>query len=1181
MNSGRHESGETRADEACRDAGAPGARPLLQPGARLGRYEIGQLLGVGGMGDVYKSRDTRLERLVAIKRLSPHVRAGRFFDEARAVSALNHPNIVTLYDIASDDGVDFLVFEYVAGRTLHDLVRNGEAALDDLMDFGAQIADALGAAHAAGIVHRDIKPSNIIVTPGSRVKVLDFGLAKIVDALRAPAGGDAATTIVDRTEAGLIVGTVSYMSPEQTRGERLDGRSDIFSLGCVMYEAVTGLLPFRGASTLAIMHAIATGDAPRPSALRPQLPAELDYVIERALAKDQADRYASAADLAAALRSIGGCVAAPVRPFAERKPEAFVGRDRELDALREMTRRMVDGTGSIVFLTGEAGLGKSALASAFLADATADHPQLLVARGTCVEQYGAGEAYLPFLDALTGLLAGRHRERIMAVLRRYAPTWCLQFPGVFGSTSAVEQLQQEAIGATKERMLREFGDAVTTLSAGNPVVVMLEDLHWSDPASVDLLRHLGGRAGTHRLLVIGTFRGVEVERTGHPMMNCVRELRGHSLCEQLELDALSADDLGRYLDTRFRSNDFAPALASLIFRKTEGHPLFSAALIQLLLEHGDIVRDERGWTLSRQLTDRTLAVPESVRGMIQKKLDALDEEDRRTLQHASVQGEEFLSTVLAHVLAADELDLEQRLDHLERVHRLVAKKSEEELPDGALAVKYRFAHALYQNLLYESVLTKRRVTLHFQAGEQLARHYGEQTHRIAGALAAHFERGRDYRRAIEFLAQAADVALERYAGAAAEEHCSHALALAERLPDGERSRARMTFIQRRGTIRLGLGSLRDAKEDFEQAAAGARELNDFVTEASALNALANPFLSRYFARPEDEIQRAQYAVDLADKTGDAALRAEAMVNLALRHSLLGDPARAGTLFADAVELARSAERPDALLRTLTYRGVGHFFQTQFRDAETILGEAAALATRLRDGGMLRTSFFFLGWTLANLGRISEALATYEQLRQIAARNADTLFLANVPRRLAWIHHELQDFGYRASPGPGDVEARTESGSWTPDLMAPIFSGVRVQAKAARDALAQGDLVRAAGQAHLLLENSTRHGPPKYVAEAHQLLADVAAARQDLGEAEHQLVAALDALAPYPAPLVQWKVYSALGRVRRQRSDHAGARTAFSQAADIINSIASHISDDELRSTFLTSPAVAEVTQAAT
>lgn len=1155
--------------------GAQAERQLVA-GDRLGRYEIVSLLGMGGMGAVYKARDTRLDRAVAIKLLAPHVRQRRFLDEARAVSALNHPNIVTLYDVASDAGVDFLVLEYVPGRTLGDLVAGGGVPLNELIEYGVQIADALAAAHGAGIVHRDIKPSNIIVTPESRIKVLDFGVAKLADELRGRVDAEALTTTAGRTEPGVVVGTISYMSPEQTRGEPLDGRSDIFSLGCVLYEAATGRLPFRGASALAIMHAIATAEPARPSAVRPELPPEFDFVIERALSKNRDDRHPTASELAHALRSMRNEPVAIARPSAERKPEAFVGRDREMSKLHEIARRAVDGAGSIVFLTGEPGLGKSVLASAFLFDAVRDYPHLLVARGTCVEQYGAGEAYLPFLDALTGLLSGPDRERIMAVLRRHAPTWCLQFPGVFGSTSTMEQLRHESIGATKERMLREFGDAISAVAAAGPIAFLLEDLHWSDPASVDLLRHLGGRAGRHRLLVIGTFRVIDAERANHPITNCARELQAHNLCEELRLDALAPNDITQYLDARFRPNDFPSELAGLIFRKTEGHPLFSAALVQLLTEHGDITQSDRGWTLTRQLTNETLAVPESVRGMIRKKLDGLDEEDRRALQHASVQGEEFLSTVLARSMDADELALEQRLDRLERAHRLIQTRGEEELPDGSLAVRYQFAHALYQNILYDSVLTKRRVMLHLQAAEQLAQHYADQTSRVAGALAAHFERGRDYRRAIEFLGRAADVATERYAGAAAEEHWSHALALAERLPADERVRTRLALLQRRGTIRLGLGNLTDAKADFELVVKEAREGKDLVAECAALNALANPFLSRYLGRADEEMHRAEHALRISEQTGDAALRAEAMVNLGLRHSLMGDPAAATTLFEAAIQLARSANHSPAVLRTVTYRGVGHFFQTEFREADTLLSEAVELASRLRDGGMLRTGLFFLGWTRANLGRMSEALATLEQLLEMATRNSDGLFLARVPRRIAWIHHELQDVGYVEGPRSDSGEHHNESHGKGPDLLAPVFSGVRSQAKAAQDALAEGNLERAAEEARLLLDNSTRHGPPKYVAVAHQLLADVATARGDLSETEHELALALDALATRPAPLVQWKIYARLGRVRGERNDMAGARTAYAHAAEIVNAIAASVSDDELRSIFLTSTAVEEI-----
>src|ERR1700724_3934268 len=232
-----------------------------------------------------------------------------------------------------------------------------------------------------------------------------------METIRAGPDVDTQTVEMAFTTPGMLVGTVSYMSPEQTRGEPLDGRSDIFSLGCVLYEAAPGLLPFRGPSALAIMHEIATVNPPAPSSLRPDLPPEFDVVIERTLAKDKDRRCASALELAEALQAVHGEIRPPTAPtVAGRRPEALVGREPEICRLQEGLGTAMRGGGKIVFLTGGPGIGKSALAEAFLFQARRDYPEMLVGRGVCIEQYGAGEAYLPFLDALSGLLSGSGRE---------------------------------------------------------------------------------------------------------------------------------------------------------------------------------------------------------------------------------------------------------------------------------------------------------------------------------------------------------------------------------------------------------------------------------------------------------------------------------------------------------------------------------------------------------------------------------------------------------------------------------------------------------------------------------------------------------------------------------------------------------------------------------------------------
>jgi len=260
------------------------------------------------MGEVYRARDTRLGREVAIKVLPAGVaadaeRVRRFELEARAVAALNHPNIVTIYDVGKAESSDFIAMEYVVGRTLADMIDHRGMALAEALKCAVQIGDALSAAHAAGIVHRDLKPANIMVTGEGRVKVLDFGLAKLTEA--EPVDTSALTrTAPPRTQLGAVVGTVAYMSPEQAEGRKVDVRSDVFSFGTLLYEMVTGRRPFAGDSGASMMAAILTKEPAPPSSLVGSIPFELERAILRCLRKEPDRRWQSMADLTVALRDV-------------------------------------------------------------------------------------------------------------------------------------------------------------------------------------------------------------------------------------------------------------------------------------------------------------------------------------------------------------------------------------------------------------------------------------------------------------------------------------------------------------------------------------------------------------------------------------------------------------------------------------------------------------------------------------------------------------------------------------------------------------------------------------------------------------------------------------------------------------------------------------------------------------
>jgi dienelactone hydrolase len=302
----------------------------LTSGTKLGPYEIQSPLGAGGMGEVYRARDTRLGRDVAVKILPAHLSSdpelrARFDQEAKSISHLQHPHICVLHDIGSQDGIDFMVMEYVAGQTLDKLIPAGGLPAELALKYVVQVADALACAHAVGIVHRDLKPSNIMVDDGGLVKVLDFGLAKLAEPLSAPIGSEEATMA---TVAGMIVGTVAYMSPEQAEGERIDPRSDVFSFGSVFYEMLTGKRAFEGQSTAALLAAVIRDDPKPVSELRRDSPPELRRIVARCMKKDAEARYPSGVELAQELKHCrellfpeSGAVLSPARIVREaRRP---------------------------------------------------------------------------------------------------------------------------------------------------------------------------------------------------------------------------------------------------------------------------------------------------------------------------------------------------------------------------------------------------------------------------------------------------------------------------------------------------------------------------------------------------------------------------------------------------------------------------------------------------------------------------------------------------------------------------------------------------------------------------------------------------------------------------------------------------------------------------------------------
>ncbi len=509
----------------------------------------------------------------------------------------------------------------------------------------------------------------------------------------------------------------------------------------------------------------------------------------------------------------------------------FVGREtvmREMLAAWTLAQR---GVRQVLFVTGEPGVGKTTAVSAFFARAAARGP-VRATWAQCVQHFGVGEAYEPLLDALTRLCRQPGCGQIISTLERYAPTWLAQLPALI-SPERVAELQRASTGTTRERMFRELTDVMEAITEQTPLVLWLEDLHWSDTSTLDWIAAFVQRPEAARLLLIGTFRSSEVAGTKHPLATLPGELRLKGYCREVALDGLDESAIAEYVTLRFPSpsgqTEASRRLTPLVHRHTRGNPLFVVNVLSDLVERGLFVEKDGEWRLPNIISERDLGIPESIRRAIDGQIDRLAPDEHILLEVASVAGVNFSTSVVATVAGVPVTVAEKTLAALARRQRFVRMSDSLEGPDGHIAARFEFLHVLYRDAFYQRVSPGRLEELHRQIGTREEAAYGKRAPEIAAELAMHFERGGDVPRALIYLEQAAQNARNLSAYTEARIHFDKALLLLESQPPGT------DRTEREAVLRIGLGAVimathgfaaKDAEEEYSRARALCQKLGE-------------------------------------------------------------------------------------------------------------------------------------------------------------------------------------------------------------------------------------------------------------------------------------------------------------------------------------------------------------------
>ncbi len=950
----------------------PGHAPTLPVAAGLvlgGRYRLEQRIGRGGMGEVWSARDAQLEREVAIKLPSGSIapeECDRLLREARMAAALNHPGVVAVHDAGVSDGQPFVVFERVAGTNLRAQPPAGTEAIRAVAD---QVLDALAHVHAAGIVHRDLKPENLlwVGAPGaSRVKLADLGVAR----------PQTSTTL----SRNVVVGTAAYLSPEQATGAVVDGRADLYALGVTLYEWVAGRRPFEADDLLALVSQHLLAPVPPLRLHVPDVDPALERFVLRLLRKTPDERFADAGAARAALADTAAAAAGDAAPGAPAVLDQLVrgrlvGRTAELERLRAAWRAALDGGARLALVSGEPGIGKSRLAREVAVNAHVDGA--VVMTGGCYE-FEATTPYLPFVEAISGWARAVAPAALAELLGDSAADLARLVPDLGARLGSLPAAPALAPHEERLRLFEAIARFLRRLSARRGLLLLLDDLHWADAGTLALLRHLARQLRADRVLLLGTYREVELDRR-HPLAAALVDWDRDRIATRVPLGRLDRAETEALLATLLQQEHVTAEFGEALHRETEGNPFFTEEVVKALVEQGAIYREGGEW---QRRAIGELAIPQSVKSAIGRRLDRLSEGCAGVLHVAAVIGKTF---EFADLRACTDLGEDALLDALDEA-------AAAQLVQAGAREAFAFTHDKIREVLVEELNPVRLRRLHLRVAERIESRDG-----AAEDLAYHFQRAGELGRARRWLLESA-----RHARAvAALEEAADALAQARECAEALGGREEQLEVA------FALVEVHADRGDLVSTlAACERGLALCSTDAERVRLLARA--TEVCVRHGDP--RADGYIDAVERVLDPVAQPEAHVvaraSRARVHHYRMEHGKALAILEPLAELP--IVRENAWLAEMVYSYLAGANQHLARYEESMRWAQRSIdeGTRIGSDVMVATGREFLAEDLALLGRFREALAHGEEDLRLGLRSGSLDRQAWGTWCVAWAHANL-------------------------------------------------------------------------------------------------------------------------------------------------------------------------------